>query len=77
MAKQRYADGVITGVQIPFFDLVRFFIKAWFAWLIASLVIFILVIGPIWFLIAAHESGARDEQIRQSLGTRNGTDTGH
>lgn len=32
-------ETVVTGIDVPVADLVRFFLKAWVAWLIASLVI--------------------------------------
>ena len=40
------APVVITGVEIPFGEMVGFFVRAWCAWLVAALVIAVILLIP-------------------------------
>jgi len=53
----REAETIITGVQMSFGGLVRFFVKAWFAWLIATLIIFLLLGIPILIVLMVLTKG--------------------
>lgn len=72
-----YTETIVTGVRISFGGLVRLFIKAWFAWLVASFVIFVIVVIPIWFLVAAYESGENMRETHQALGIPDSSDSSH
>jgi hypothetical protein len=37
-APQQYVSAIIAGLEMPFWELTKLFVKVWFAWLLATLI---------------------------------------
>jgi uncharacterized membrane protein YdfJ with MMPL/SSD domain len=53
-------DMVITGLKMPFWQMVNLFVKIWFAWLIATLIVAIILAIPAICVLLALGQHARE-----------------
>ncbi len=64
----RGSSGIrITSIDIPFGAMVWLFIRAWFAWLLASFLIFLLIGVPILIVMSGYDEQERQARIQHLL----------